>query len=262
MRRCICCDALDLSSDRHPRSSGIESLLPFSRCMNDSENLNDVEDTIDDDVGCAGDDQLSRPGGSAFASAQRIVRQKSVRVPNDAVRQPVGCDRTVLCDEILDSIEIGKSRSRLGDLHQPGRYLCSTACTSASLARSPRSAAAIPTATLSKNRSCHSRECPCSSASATTCATERPDRAAMASTRTLRSGAIVTSAFIGQRMPWPQPVDKTSLVDETRKKSSIASASIPPPAPASRTPSRDRPCCRSVDSRPFRRRAESLHCPV
>ena len=166
--------------------------------MHDGQNFHGIPYSIGDDARCAGEDQFASPCDTTGPTCIWIARQEIIGPVDQLIDEAVGRARVVGGNEILNVLKLGKGRKRPLDFDHDWLCLRRIRSRSAWVANSPRSAASIPRAIRSRNSSCHSRECPCSSASAMTCDSDLPERRAMSATRRCISDDMLTWMFIRQ----------------------------------------------------------------
>src|SRR3954470_18694658 len=163
---------------------------PLARAVHHGQHVHLIAHLIGHDVGSSRQHQLAGAGDAAHSPDHGIVGKESVRPLGNVVHKPERSGEVVLRDVIRDRLKTFEGGARPDNPHQLGQYLARSRSKSAGVAKRPAAALSKPARTLSTTRSCHSSEWPCSSASATTSAGERLDRAATASTRACSSGAI------------------------------------------------------------------------
>src|SRR3954447_19337191 len=156
---------------------------PLARAVHHGQHVHLIAHLIGHDVGSSRQHQLAGAGDAAHSPDHGIVGKESVRPLGNVVHKPERSGEVVLRDVIRDRLKTFEGGARPDNPHQLGQYLARSRSKSAGVAKRPAAASSRPARTLSTNRSCHSSEWPCSSASATTSAGERLDRAATASTR-------------------------------------------------------------------------------
>jgi hypothetical protein len=133
---------------RYLQEALFETIRPTARAVEDGQNLNVVaKPAIGNNIGRAAYDELSRPGQPARLPEVRMIAQ-CVDRSDEADHDSSGGDRIVARYEVSDRLELRERGARPTGPRPFAEYFPTTRATSSSLAKSPRSAAAIPASIL------------------------------------------------------------------------------------------------------------------